>query len=191
MPRGKKIKEEKIPASKESFEGTRGGNNAHLGDISIGRGDAHLTPLGQSKEIVPVKGRFCVTPATEFRVMEVAKMICEGKSKQTCLEYVQEAQGCALQQAKYYYQAALNWLIPDDMDEYKKGLLQANVERLEKIIEEGIEKRLDERRGADYLRTAKDAISELNKMLGVGNPRLQIAQENKDGEQQIITIDFQ
>ena len=77
------------------------------------------------------------------------------------------------------------------MDEYKKGLLQANVERLERIIEDGITKQNDAKRGADYLRTAKDAISELNKMLGVGNPRMQIAQENKDGERQIISIDFQ
>ena len=96
-----------------------------------------------------------------------------------------------MQQAKYYYQAALNWLIPDDMDGYKKGLIQANMERLEKIVEECIEIKDDARKGADYLRVAKDAIAEMNKALGVGNTRLQIAQENKEGEQQIISIDFQ
>lgn len=159
-------------------------------DISVHRSESHLTPLGQSKEVVVPKG-FQTLPATELRVIEVARMICDGKSKATCLDYIQRAQNVGIQQAKQYYQAALNWLIPSDMDEYKKGLLQANIERLEKIIEDGIQNRNDGRRGADYLRTAKDAISELNKMLGVGNPRLQIAQENKSGEQQVITIDFQ
>lgn len=169
-------------------KGKRGGNNAHDGSISLHQKDTHLTPLGQSKEIQPVGEAFKVTPATEFRVIETAKMICDGKSKQTCLEHIQEAQGCGLQQAKYYYQAALNWLIPSDLDEYKKGLLQANIERLEKIIEEGINNRNDNRRGADYLRTAKDAISELNKMLGVGNPRIQMA-ENAEGDK-MISIEF-
>lgn len=169
-------------------KGKRGGNNAHDGDISIEQEHAHLTPLGQSKEIVPVAKQFRVTPATEVRVIEVARMICDGKSKQTCLDYVQSAQGCGLQQAKYYYQAALNWLVPDDMDGYKKGLLQANVERLEKIIEDGIAKQTDAKRGADYLRTAKDAIAELNKMLGVGSNRVTVA-ESAEGDK-AITIEF-
>lgn len=169
-------------------KGKRGGSNAHEGEISIKKERAHLSPLGQSKEITTVGTSNSILPATELRVIEVARMICEGKSKQSCLDYVQSAQGCGLQQAKYYYQAAINWLIPTDMDEYKKGLLQANIERLEKIIEEGIDRRTDGRRGADYLRTAKDAIAELNKMLGVGSNRIQIAQ-TKEGEQ-MVQIEF-
>lgn len=169
-------------------KGRRGGNNAHEGTISIHPEHTHTTPLGQSKEIVSPGNAFSITPASEFRVIETAKMICEGKSKQTCLEHIQEAQGCGIQQARMYYQAALNWLIPSDLEDYKKGLLQANIERLEKIIEEGIDNRNDERRGADYLRTAKDAISELNKMLGVGNPRIQMA-ENAEGDK-MISIEF-
>lgn len=188
MPAGRPKGKKAVVVEPVKIE-TRGGNNAHEGEISIHRKDVHTTPLGQSKEVV--SNSFKVTPATELRVIEVARMVCEGKSKATCLDYIQRAQNVGIQQAKQYYQAALNWLIPSDMDEYKKGLLQANIERLEKIIEDGITNRNDARRGADYLRTAKDAISELNKMLGVGNPRLQIAQENKDGEQQIISIDFQ
>ena len=189
MPAGRPKGSKKTVAAEPEKVETRGGNHAHDGDISIHKKDARLTtPLGHSKEIT--SPNFKVTPATEFRVIEVAKMICDGKSRASCLNYIQESQGVSLYQAKYYYQAALKWLIPSDLDEYKKGLLQANIERLEKIIEDGIENRKDSRRGADYLRTAKDAISELNKMLGVGNPRLQIAQENKDGEQQIISIDF-
>lgn len=156
-------------------------------DISVHRSESHLTPLGQSKEVVVPKG-FQTLPATELRVMEVARMICDGKSKATCLDYIQRAQNVGIQQAKQYYQAALNWLIPEDEDEYKRGLISANMQRLEKIVEECVLKKDDER-GADYLRCAKDAISEMNKVLGIGNNRIQIAQ-TKDGEQ-TVQIEFQ
>lgn len=169
-------------------KGKRGGNNAHEGTVSIKRKNAHLTPLGQSKEIVPVDKQFAVTPATEVRVMEVARRICNGDSKQTCLQYIQDAQGCGLQQAKYYYQAALNWLIPDDMDAYKQGLLAANMERLEKIVEECIRHKDDNFKGSDYLRVAKDALAEMNKVLGVGHGRMTVA-ENAEGDKAVV-IEF-
>lgn len=168
-------------------KGKRGGNNAHAGTISIESENAHLSPSGQAKEIVPPGEAFRVTPAVEFRVIETAKMICEGKSKQTCLEHIMEAQGCKIQQAKYYYQAALNWLIPDDMDGYKRGLLQANMERLEKIIQDCVDKK-DDRNGADYLRVAKDAIAEMNKVLGVGNNRV-VVSKSAEGDE-TIAISF-
>lgn len=188
MGRPKKVlPPEKIPASKESFEGERGGNNAHKGAISIRPGTVHTTPLGQSKEIVAPGNAFSTTPATEYRVISVAKMITEGKSKQTCLDYIQDAQGCGLQQARMYYQAALNWLIPDDLPAYKQGLLAANLERLEKIVEDCVAKK-DDRHGSDYLRVAKDAIAEMNKVLGVGHGRV-VVSENTDGDKAVV-IDF-
>ena len=128
------------------------------------------------------------TPQTEWRVMEIARKITEGQSRQTCLDFIQESYSLSRQQAQKYYNAALNWLVPEDLDEYKKGLLQANIERLEKIIQEGIDNHNDARRGADYLRTAKDAIAELNKMMGIGSNKVTIA-ENKEGEK-AIQIEF-
>ena len=189
MPRPKKVSvPEKVPASKESFKDTRGGNNAHKGKISIHRADVHTTPLGQSKEIVPPGEAFTVTPATEYRVIEVAKKICNGESKQTCLEYIMDSQGCKIQQARYYYQAALNWLIPDDLPAYKQGLLAANMERLEKIVEDCIARKDDPRKGSDYLRVAKDALAEMNKVLGVGSNRV-VVSESAEGDKSVV-IDF-
>lgn len=158
--------------------------------MSIKNEHTHTTPYGQSKEVVPLDRQdvSTVSAEVEFRVLEVARMICEGKSKQSCTDFIQEQYGVGIVQARKYYQGALNWLIPDDLDEYKKGLLQANIERLEKIIEDGIDNRNDARRGADYLRTAKDAISELNKMLGVGNNRITVA-ESAEGDK-AISIEF-
>lgn len=166
-----------------------GGDPYHPSPINIHQNATHKTPLGQSKEIPDVQGHGGNTsPATEHRVMEVAKMICEGNSKQTCLEHIMEVQDCGIAQAKRYYQAALNWLIPTDMDGYKKGLLEANMNRLEKIVEECVKKKDDPKKGADYLRCAKDAISEMNKVLGVGNGRV-VVSESAEGDK-AISIEF-
>ena len=173
-----------------------GGNKAHESkDITLDKHAAihpeewHANPFdGNPKPVV--SSSFKVTPATEVRVIEVANMICEGKSKKTCLEYIMSSQNVGIAMAKFYYQAALNWLVPTDLDEYKKGLIQANVERLETIIQEGLEKSVDAKRGADYLRTAKDAISELNKMLGIGLGSKVTVAQNQQGEQ-IVEINFQ
>ena len=166
----------------------KGGNKAHPSPINIHQNSVHTTPLGQSKEIPDVQRHGYTTPATEYRVMETAKMICEGNSKQTCLEHIMEVQGCGIAQAKQYYQAALNWLIPTDMDGYKKGLLEANMNRLEKIVEECVKKKDDPKKGSDYLRCAKDAISEMNKVLGVGNGRVMVS-ESAEGDKSIC-IEF-
>lgn len=149
----------------------------------------HENPFDGKKKPV-VSTSFKITPAAEVRIIEVANMICEGKSKKSCLDYIMASQDVGVAMAKFYYQAALNWLIPTDIDEYKKGLIQANVERLETIIQEGLEKSLDAKRGADYLRTAKDAIAELNKMLGVGLGSKVTVAQNQQGEQ-IVEINFQ
>ena len=170
-------------------KGRRGGNNAHDGSISIHPENVHTTPLGQSKEIVSPGNAFRITPASEYRVIETAKKICNGDSKQTCLDYIMEAQVCGMQQARMYYQAALNWLIPDDLPAYKQGLIAANMERLEKIVEECIKHKDDKNRGSDYLRVAKDALAEMNKALGVGHGRVTVA-ENDEGDK-LIQIDFQ
>lgn len=142
------------------------------------------------KTVLPVEedGTSRTTAITEKRVIDVADMIAQGKSRQTVLKHIQENFQLGERQAKRYFQAALNWLIPDDLDEYRKGLIQANIERLETVIEEGIAKKDDARRGADYLRTAKDAIAELNKILGVGTTKIQLGQ-NKEGEQ-LVQIEF-
>ena len=149
-----------------------------------------LTLPKTTKKMEPIRDAIrSITPQNEVRIIEVAKMISEGKTRSFCFDYIKEHfEVSSSKQANAYYQAALNWLIPDDLDKYKQGLVQANVERLEKIIQEGIDKRNDERRGADYLRTAKEAIAELNKMLGVGQNKVVVA-ENAEGDK-AISIQF-
>lgn len=199
MPRGiakgTKLKTNKSPIP--SLTGTQKVNKskaAYYAEIGYSDEKAKTNPLGYDKPVeglASTKDKYPMTKETEWRVMEIAKKISEGDSRKTCLEYIQDNFGVGYAQAKNYYNSALAWLIPDDLDQYQKGLVQANIERLETIIQEGISKRDDARRGSDYLRTAKEAISELNRMLGVGGTNVQIAQKGKDGEQQIVQINFE
>lgn len=198
MPRGiakgTKLKTNKSPIPAVDSYSKAKSKPAYYAEIGYSDGNAKTNPLGYDK---PVEGlsstedKYPMTKQTEWRIMEIAKQISEGKSRKTCLEEIQNNYNVGYAQAKNYYNSALAWLIPDDLDQYQKGLVQANIERLETIIQEGISKRDDARRGSDYLRTAKEAIAELNRMLGVGGTNVQIAQKGKDGEQQIVQINFE
>lgn len=167
-------------------KGKIGGNNAHEGEISIKPRDCRtFEGRGASKPVcmpndLPTNK---VTPATEYRVLEVARMISEGATKDSCIKYIQDSQKVGLTQARYYYQAAINWLIPEDMDKFKKELYAANIVRLEKIVEEGMK---DNRN----LKIAREAIDSLNKMIGITGNRVQIGEEKADGSRQIIQINF-
>ena len=192
--KGKKRETNKSPIP--SLAGTQRVNKskaAYYAEIGYSDGKAKTNPLGYEKPLPSLpqtKDKYPMTKETEWRLMEIAKQISEGKSRKTCLEEIQQNYNVGYAQAKNYYNSALAWLIPDDLDQYQKGLVQANVERLETIIQEGISRKDDARRGSDYLRTAKEAIAELNRMLGVGGQNVKIAQKSEDGSEQIIQINF-
>lgn len=167
------------------------GLKSHISTVHLDSDNKYRSYTKDGKRtVLPVEegGAARTTAITERRVIDVANMISEGKSRKNVLKYIQENFELGERQAKRYYQAALNWLIPENLEEYRDGLIQANIERLETIIQEGIEKSSDARRGADYLRAAKDAIAELNRILGVGNTKIQVGQ-NKDGDQ-TVQIEF-
>lgn len=117
-------------------------------------------------------------PLTENRVTEIAGMIVKGVSRQTIQTYIKDNYKVQERQARAYYNAALRYLQPDDEDEYKKGLIQANINRLETIIEAGMKDNAN-------LKIAKEAIDSLNKMLGIGGNNVAI-NRNKEGEETII-----
>lgn len=122
-----------------------------------------------------------LTPSVELMILDVAKMIAEGKSRQTCIQYVQEVRGVCLDQAKNYYESAVNYLLPRDEESYRTKLLAINVARLERIIEKGMTDDRD-------LRLAKDAIAEMNKMLLPTQKG--ITQVKQADGSEIITINF-
>lgn len=116
------------------------------------------------------------------KVIEASKLLAKGKSRQYVIDYAKEHYGVCESQAKRYYSAAVRMLLPDDMEEFRKGLIQANIERLEHIIEKAME--------LGQYKIAREAIDSLNKMLGL-NSGLQIGvQTDNDNNTQQIFIKF-
>ncbi len=82
-------------------------------------------------------------------------------------------------QAKRYYAADARYHKTEDMDELRKGLIQANMERLETIIEECMAR--------GQYKVARDAIDSLNKMFGVtGGVQIGIQTDNENNTQQVV-----
>lgn len=118
--------------------------------------------------------------------MQVQELISSGLTRQQIISELRD-QGLSYDQSLRAYNAALRDMAPepDFLDDYKRGIIQLNLDRLEKIINETI--------GGNFQSkaVALKAISEINKMIGVtdGN-KVTIAQKDKNDNQQIIEIDF-
>lgn len=127
--------------------------------------DAHIS-LPNSQGQTP-------TPATQFRIVQMATSLSKGMSRLNAIKKYSKEWEIGEKQAEEYYSAALRYLLPLDMDEYKKGLIQANIDRLEEIIESTMNT------GGVAYTNAIQAIKELNKMLGVNNDKM-VAVETPD-----------
>lgn len=124
-------------------------------------------------------------PQTIMRIDEIAQMISDGKSRSTIQKYIKDNYGVKDAQARTYYRAALRVLIPDEdkYDEYRKALIQANIDRLEKMIEKNIDGNRDD------MKLAKECISELNKLIGMGDKTNIMINRNDNEETFVIQID--
>lgn len=118
---------------------------------------------------------------TVQRVMDIAERVSKGESRMGLQRWMQENWEIGDRQARAYYMAAVRYLIPDDIDDYKKGLIQANLDRLEQIVEKTMD-------GNNYT-LAIQAIKELNKMLGIGEAKNKI-EVATDGQQTAFRISF-
>lgn len=113
------------------------------------------------------------------KVIELSKMLSKGKSRQYVLDYAMSHYDVNEAQAKRYYSAAARYLIPDDVEEFRKGLIQANMDRLETIIEKCMEQ--------GQWKVAREAIDSLNKMFGVtGGVQVGIQTDKENNTQQIV-----
>lgn len=118
-------------------------------------------------------------PATVAKVEEAAKMVSKGKGRAEIIEYLQKKYDMSYETARKYFISACHFLIPDDQGEFRQSLIKQNMERLEKIINDSLEEK--------QYKTAREAIAEINKMLGVtGGQGIVINQDPASGQQQII-----
>lgn len=97
------------------------------------------------------------TPETERRVFELVDLIVNGKTKETCLLFLMDKYNIGKQMANEYYWASLEYLLPKDVDEHRKILIEKNLVRLEKIIEKTMDR--------ENYRDAIQAIRELNRLV--------------------------
>lgn len=117
--------------------------------------------------------------------MTIQDMIAQGKSRQSIIKYLTD-QGTNISTANKLYYEALKDIQPDPnlLDDYKKGMIQQNLDRLEKIIDDCIDKESYQNK-----QVAIKAIAEINKMLGLSEGNNVTIAQNKDGDQ-IINIRF-
>ena len=138
-----------------------------------------MAKTATNKNIPKLDNSTNATPATTTKILQIAKMLSQGKSRQTCVEYAMDKFGVSEVVAGKYYKAAAKYLVPDNLEEYRKGLIQANIERLERIVEECME-------GKQY-KIAREAIDSLNKMLGItGGVQVGIQTDKENNTQQVI-----
>ena len=109
------------------------------------------------------------SPQTIERVTNLAKMLSKGMSRKSAQEWIMTNYDVSGRQARAYYTAALRYLIPDNEEEYKRGLIQANIDRLETIIE-----RTMAEGSADY-KSAIAAIKEINRLVAPNENSIEVA----------------
>ena len=97
---------------------------------------------------------------TLAKIKTIAKMISKGKSRLTCLEYIQENFNVGEQQAKKYYWAALDYLKLENDDQEAERLRTKLITLLESQIED-LEQR-DSVEARKAAQSAADLIAKLN-----------------------------
>lgn len=124
--------------------------------------------------------------ATAVTITQVTEWISKGHTRQYCINKLME-DGVTYSNANVIYYGALKELTPDQnlFDDYKRGVIQQNLDRLETIIDSSISGNTSEKM------VALKAIDQLNKLCGAyGENNITIAQQNKDGDGQVIQIRF-
>lgn len=115
---------------------------------------------------------------------EITQMLGEGQSRISIIKHLKE-QGINEGQANHLYYAALKELSPQTnlLDDYKRGIIQQNLDRLERIVEKSMDGNSQEKS------VAVKAIAEINKMLGAYQDNTVTIARNKEGDE-VIQITF-
>ena len=119
---------------------------------------------------------------------EISDRINDGQSKAQIIAWLQEAKNMTYGSAKNLYYNTLKEMVPDEayLQAYKKSLATTNIARLEKIVDDSLSGNTADKA------IALKAIDQLNKICGAyADNSVTIAQQNKDGDQQVIKITFE
>lgn len=116
---------------------------------------------------------------------KVMDLITQGKSRKDIIQRLQDEEGLAYKSAVALYHGALRDVIPDPefFEDYKKAVVQTNIDRLERIIDSSIDGNAGDKNAAIK------AIDVMNKLVGAyGENQVNIARNDKGDE--VIQISF-
>lgn len=123
------------------------------------------------------------TLATQLKIQELANVMAEkGYGRLASMKYASERWGMSQSQAEKYYYGALNYLRPDNPDQYREALIARNFSVLEKLLQDAIDH--------NDTPTALNVVKVMNGLLGVGGKQLEVAEKDKDGGEKRIVISF-
>lgn len=113
--------------------------------------------------------------------MEIMDAISKGQSRASIVQTLVD-DGITYRNAQQLFYEAMKDMTPDInlLDDYKRGIMQQNLDRLEKIINSSIEGNTGEKK------VALQAIDTLNKMLGIYSGNNVTINKNQEGDEQII-----
>ena len=123
------------------------------------------------------------TLSTQLKIQELANVMAEkGYGRLASMKYASERWGISQAQAEKYYYGALNYLRPDNPEEYREALIARNFSVLEKLLQDAIEH--------NDTPTALNVVKAMNGLLGVGSKQLEVAEKSTDGGEKRIVISF-
>ena len=113
--------------------------------------------------------------------MEIMDAISKGQSRADIVNSLVD-DGITYRNAQQLYYEAMKDMTPDInlLDDYKRGMMQQNLDRLEKIINSSIEGNSQDKG------VALKAIAEMNRMLGLSQSDKVTINKNQEGDEQII-----
>ena len=124
-----------------------------------------------------------MTLATQAKVETLAAMIVKsGATRYDIIQKVTKEWGLTSRQAEKYYTAAVNYLHPEDPEEYRDLLIRRNFEILEELLRRAMD--------SNDTKTALDVIKAINNLVGAGGKQVEISDKDKDGQEKKIIISF-
>lgn len=123
-------------------------------------------------------------PATQLKVIEMAKKIIKGGTKMKLVQEFADTYEVSTKHACAYYNAALRYLLPspEEQEDFREKMQAKLLARYEDLYEKAI--------GRDNVKQAREVLDSMAKIYGLtGSNKVQIA-ENAEGER-VINISFE
>lgn len=123
-------------------------------------------------------------PATQFKVIELAKKIVKGGTKVKLVEDFAKTYEVTTHHAEKYYNAALRYLLPspEEQQDFREKMQAKLVARYEDLYEKAVER--------NNVKQAREVLDSMAKLYGlIGGNKVQIA-ESAEGDR-VINISFE